>query len=938
MIPTATYRIQFTPTFGFDECRKILGYLSRLGVSHIYASPIFQARPGSDHGYDVCDHNAINPELGGEEALAELTRARKRRKLGWIQDIVPNHRAVFGGNRTLVDLLENGSRSRYFNFFDIDWNHPIESLRGRMLAPFLGDLFAHTLENGEITIGLDEDGFYVRYYELRLPLSLDSYADILSLNLRELKRRLGEDHPEYVKLLGLIYSVRSLGAAEIEEEYYEQISFIKRLLFEMAKPSKPVGRHVNDNLAIINGEKPRDEERPYDLLAELLAKQHFRLSFWKVASEELNYRRFFSINDLICLRVEDVDVFDHTHEMVLEKTAEGEFDGLRIDHVDGLYDPTGYLRRLRERAPNALLYVEKILCREGGEDEHLPGFWPIQGSTGYEFMNAACGLLTDPGGEEPFESFYREFTGLKQSLDDLAVDKKRVIVRRHMTGDVDNLARHVNAVASRDLRGFDITMNATREAIAEVLCRFPVYRTYASGEVFRPADMTYIRQAINSARRAKPDLRHEFDFLERFLLLRYDDRLDEESRREWIHFVMRFQQYSGPLMAKGHEDTLLYVYNRLLSSNEVGGSPENFARRPDDFAVFVRDRAEHWPRGMNATASHDNKRGEDARMRLAALSQLPEQWRQAALAMREAAAPLKGKAGGRRAPDGNDEYLVYQCLLSHWPWDKEEREGFADRLEAYLVKAIREAKEHSGWLTPDEDYERAMVEFARELLDAKKGKAFREIFEPLWERVSRAGAILSLSQTMLKAVCPGLPDVYQGCELWDFSFVDPDNRRPVDYGLRSRLLTELDKAEKEDREGLLAELLESPEDGRVKLFVLSRLLRLRAEMPDLFERGGFEPLILEGQQAGCAYGFARTGEGGTAVALLPRLFASAAGETRLPVGAFWGDTRVADMSEAADLEVPLRDIFTSREFSPSSSLYLSEALKEFPLALLVPAQ
>lgn len=926
-VPLSTYRIQLRPGFGFSPCREILPYLADLGVSHVYASPIFKARAGSTHGYDVCDHQTLNPELGTPEEFEQLMARCRELGLGWIQDIVPNHMAVSGENGMLVDLLENGDSSRYYTYFDIDWNHPYKSMAGRMLAPFLGEYYSQALENGKLQLKFDANGFSINYYGIKFPLRIDSYAKILTYNMTALRDKLGRDNPDYVRLLGILYNIKGLTGEKRESERYDQLYFIKHLLFEMYQSSQPMHEFIDSNIKICNGLDESVQGDRFALLDDLLAEQFFRLSFWKVAGEEINYRRFFSINDLISLRVEDEAVFNHTHKLILERLHDQSFSGLRVDHIDGLYDPTSYLQRLRGHAAEAYIVVEKILMRH----EHLPAFWPVQGTTGYDFLNLICGLFVDERQEAAFQRIYTAFTGMKQSLDDILADKKRNIIGRHMAGDVDNMARLVKTVSSMDRQGIDITMLALKQAITELLVQFPVYRTYISREAFRPADLSYIRAAIRTTRRAKPELAFELDFLERFLLLEFGESMEPTGKTEWTHFVMRFQQVTGPLLAKAMEDSTFYVMNRLLCLNEVGGDPGHFGISGEGWHEAVQKRMGPWPATMNATATHDTKRGEDARMRLAALSELPEAWREALKAFGKSAGGRKRRVGSRLVPDRNEEYFLYQTLLANKPFSEQETATFGQRLDAYLVKAMREAKEHSNWLSPDEQAERAYCDFAGSLLKEGPKNVFLQDFQPLWKRVARLGMVNSLSQALLRITAPGLPDFFQGTELWDFSMVDPDNRRPVDFALRQKMLKELGSAYESDRKKLLHDLVDRAEDGRIKLFLIWKALAARKDKAELFQKGEYRALGFEGTHPEMAFGFARALGEEAALAVVPRLFAKAAGEeARFPLGAFWEETALRPPGEAS-----FADVFTGREFPAGEAMYLRDVFRDLPFALLV---
>lgn len=926
-VPLSTYRIQLRPGFGFIQCREVLPYLAALGISHVYASPIFKARPGSEHGYDVCDHQALNPELGTIEEFEQLMAKCKELGLGWIQDIVPNHMAVSGDNCILVDVLENGNLSKYINYFDIEWDHPYKSMTGRMLAPFLGGYYSQALEKGEIQLKFNEDGFSVNYYDIKFPLRIDSYVKILTHNTAALGDKIGQDNPDYLKMLGILYNIKGLTGEKRESEHYGQLHLIKYLLFELYKTSQPLHEFIDKNIEIFNGKDDSVQGDKFSLLDDLLNEQFFRLSFWKVAGEEINYRRFFSINDLISLRVEDEAVFDHTHKLILEYTRSHLFSGLRIDHIDGLYDPTSYLQRLRAHAADAYITVEKILMWQ----EPLPTFWPIQGTTGYDFMNLACDLFVHSDNMATFQRLYASFTRMKKSLGEILEEKKRNMIQHYMAGDVDNLARLVKTVSSQDRRATDITMQALKQALTELLVQFPIYRTYISREAFRSDDLSYIRDAIRSTRRVNPELNFELDFLERFLLLEFGENVEATRKREWTHFVMRFQQVTGPLLAKAMEDSTFYVMNRLLCLNEVGGDPGRFGISGKDWHAAIQKRMGEWPDTINATATHDAKRGEDARMRLAALSELPELWWEALKAFDKAARGKKQRVGSRLVPDRNEEYFLYQTLLAHMPFTDQETVTFGQRLLPYLVKAMREAKEHSNWLSPDAQSEQVYCAFADRLLKPGPKDHFLKIFHVLWKRVARLGMVNSLSQTLLKITAPGLPDFYQGTELWDFSMVDPDNRRPVDFIQRQKILKDISAAYTSDRKNLLRELMEKPEDGRIKLFLTWKGLGTRRDKPELFRKGQYHPLEFTGTRSEMAFGFVRALGDDTALAIVPRLFAKAAGnEAQYPVGVFWNDTNLS--LPGAGLFI---DVFTGREFPAGILTYLKDIFKDLPFALLV---
>jgi (1->4)-alpha-D-glucan 1-alpha-D-glucosylmutase len=916
-IPSATYRIQLNHTFGFRDLSRIIPYLAELGISHVYASPIFKAKKGSLHGYDVVDPNQLNPELGSEADFLELTNRIEEHGMGWLQDIVPNHMAFDHENSLLMDVLENGQNSKYFDFFDIEWGHTYVSMKGRLLAPFLGRFYGQTLEQGEISVHYGAGGFFVKYYDLFFPLKMESYVHVLTHRLDILQKQLGRDHPDFIKLLGILYMLKGLPSRR-QEEGYDQIAFIKRTLWELYTGNRTIQEFIRENMGQFNG-----ENGDYGLLNDLLSDQLFRLSFWKVAGEEINYRRFFSINDLICLKAENPDVFHQTHALILDLVDKGKFTGLRIDHIDGLYDPTAYLRRVREKAGEAYVVVEKIL----GLEEDIPLSWPVQGTTGYDFMAWLNGLFCKKENEKALSRLYAKFAGFKTPYDELVEEKKRLILERHMTGDVDNLSHILKALSSRDRYGSDITLHGLKRALIETMASFPVYRTYVSQEEVRPEDRATIRDAVERAKQKNPGLMHELDFVGRFLLLEGVEDLSEDEKAERLGFIMRFQQFTGPLMAKGFEDTLLYVYNRLLSLNEVGGNPNRFAISRDEFHRFGERRRNQWPHTMNATSTHDTKRGEDVRARINVLSEMPGEWDRALKTWNKINKKKKRRLRRSEVPDRNDEYFFYQTVIGTYPFDEKEHAGFVERIKAYTIKAVREAKVHTAWLKPDMAYEEAFTAFVEETLN---DSSFLEHFVPFQKKVAHYGLFNALSMALTKMTYPGIPDFYQGTELWDLNLVDPDNRRPVDFQKRERHLREIREKRASD---LVGELLSKKEDGRVKLFLIHKVLGARNRHRELFQRGSYMPLDIVGAYRDHVMAFARNLDETWALTVAPRFLTGLIEEPELPLGKkVWGDTAVV-LSPRAPTR--WRDVVTDQVIEGGDSLLLGDALKTFPAALLL---
>ena len=926
-VPAATYRLQFTPAFGFKQAGEILSYLHDLGISDIYASPIFHARSGSLHGYDVVDPNTLNPELGSVADFERLVEEARRLDLGWLQDIVPNHMAYDSQNRLLMDVLENGTASPYSDFFDINWNHPYDSMKGKILAPFLGRFYGECLEDGEITLHYDERGLNVRYYSLVLPVNIEAYSDVLTDDLPALRRRLGAGHLDYIKLLGVFYTLKNIAAKEESAERADQILFVKKILWELYSSNEEIKRHVDATLTKFNGAKGQPET--FNALDRLLGQQWYRLSFWKVAAEELDYRRFFNINELISLRVEDEKVYRHTHALLGRLAREGKLTGLRVDHIDGLYDPVNYLKWLRRDHPEAYITVEKVLSLE----EELPAPWPVQGTTGYDFLNYLNGVFCSREHERQFAQIYRRFTGIAASSAALMVEKKRLIIGKYMAGDIEGLAFLLKSVSSRDRHAADVTLYGLKRALVEVLAYFPVYRSYVNREQCSAEDRQWLSTAVARAKAANAGLLLELDFIERFLLIDLADNHSEEERSEWVNFVMRFQQLSGPLMAKGFEDTTLYVYNRLLSLNEVGGDPDHFGVPVDEFHDFNRRRGERWPHSMNATETHDTKRGEDARARINVLSELPQEWERQLKSWSEINRAQKALIKGVEAPDRNDEYFLYQSLIGAFPAGSAPDAHFLDRLKSFLVKAVREAKVHTEWLKPDLAYEEAFVNFAEAILAPSATNRFLAEFVPFVNNIAYCGMFNSLGQTLLKVAAPGVPDIYQGTELWDLSFVDPDNRRAVDFSERRGLLAAMKLAELGGGSSFLQDLLSGWQDGRIKLHLMHKLLAFRRAHPEIFAAGHYLPLKASGPMSEKICAFARRMDRAWIVAIAPRLIGEMVFQGKVPLGEFWGSS-AAVVPAGAPRE--WCNLVTGEiiELSPENLLPLSGVFKYLPVALL----
>jgi len=974
--PTSTYRIQFNQDFRFQNAKDIADYLHALGITDIYSSPYFKARSGSTHGYDVTDPTSLNPELGSEEDFGSFTNRLKEYDMGLIMDVVPNHMGVaVGENVWWTDVLENGHSSPYARYFDIDW-HPVrEGLEGKVLLPMLGGQYGDVLEGGDLRLAFKSGAFFVSYYEHHFPLDPSTYAMILDPCAQGLVESLGESDAAYLELMSVVTAIRNLPSRDESDperiaERMREKEVIKRRLQSLFEDSQDFRVQLQEALHLLNGIP--GEPKSFDALDALLNAQPYRLSFWQVATEEINYRRFFDINDLAAIHTEDPAVFGHAHGMLLRHVAEGKITGLRIDHPDGLHDPRAYFTRLQEEcfvhlcaglagtditdsasmeelrvmwqeicadspSHNMPFYIvgEKILM----ESERLPDDWPIYGTTGYSFMNSSGGVLVNSLNARVFDAVYTRFVREKQNFAQMAYEKKRLILETSMAGETNVLGHQLNRISEGHRRYRDFTLNSLTDAIIETIACFPVYRTYFSVDEVPERDIRYVENAINRARRFRQDIAPSvFDFLRDVLTLRYPDWADEGYRALWLEFAMKFQQMTGPVMAKGIEDTVFYCYNRLISLNEVGGHPSTFGLRTEAFHGQNIERSKRWPLTMVATSTHDAKRSEDVRARLHVLSELPYEWREQLKQWSGIARKFKVSLHGKRVPDRPDEYLLYQTLLGAWPHGDagpEEMAEFNERIKQYMLKAARESKRNTNWINPDTDYEAALLKFTERLIGSP---VFKERFIPFQRKLSFYGMFNSLAMTLLKVTVPGVSDFYQGTELWSLTLVDPDNRSPVDYDLRRRMLEELDRREAQDGQlELVRDLLTNPEDGRIKLYVASRALRIRRENRELFESGEYLPVYAQGTFDRNIVAFERRREGRSFLCVLPRLLTSIVEPGIIPVGRVWDDTVLPFGTENEVRR--FRDVFTGRELMTTDhegvqALAAASIFESFPLGLL----
>lgn len=990
--PRATYRLQFHAGFPLDAAVPLTAYLDDLGISDLYASPLLTARAGSPHGYDITDHSAISPDLGGEEAFRRLSEALRHHGLGLLLDVVPNHMGIGDlRNSWWTDVLENGPASIYAAYFDIDWSPVPPELQHKVLLPVLGDQYGNVLERGELRLRYADGAFFLDYWDHTFPVAPRSYSLLLAYRLEELIAELGPAHDDVVELQSILTAIsylpcRTETAPDKVLERNREKEVIKRRLHSLCERSPAVRAAIAATITHFNG-IPGDP-RSFDRLDELIANQSYRLAFWRVAAEEINYRRFFDINDLAAIRVELPEVLQATHQFILRLLAEGHASGLRIDHPDGLWNPAHYFRQLQtsylayraathlgiaESGPNGLVlpedlasevqaWIEQRFAATGAGPVHwplyvvaekilsagetLPEDWAIAGTTGYDFLNEVNGIFVDQASRRELDRLYADVVGPQPPFANLVNAKKKEIMLISLASEVNTLSHLLDRLTEANRRYRDFTLNSLTFAIREVLAALPVYRTYISGPgSVTPWDERFVEAAVREARRRNPRTAQAiFDFLRDTLLLRNLDSFAPEAQNEVVRFVMKFQQLSGPVMAKGVEDTAFYVYNRLVSLNEVGGHPEHFGTTVDALHHHASERSRRWPGSLLATSTHDTKRSEDVRARINVLSELPREWRRAVAAWSRLNAARKTNVDGEALPSRNDEYLLYQTLVGAWPFEEAgptpaELSAFCERILQYMEKATREAKVHTSWINPNEQYDEAVRRFVAGILDPRRSARFLEQLGSFSRRVAYFGRFNSLSQTLIKLTAPGVPDLYQGCELWDLSLVDPDNRRPVDYGLRARLLGELrTRIAGGDLAGLATELLEHATDGRIKLYLTHRALGLRRERPALFAEGVYLPLGAAGERAEHVVAFARRHGADEALTVAPRLaLRLAGGEERPPVGALWGNTWLP--LPHVDRGEHYRDRFTGAnlvvgEHDGEPGLPLAELLAHFPVALL----
>jgi (1->4)-alpha-D-glucan 1-alpha-D-glucosylmutase len=959
-IPCSTYRLQLNRFLTFAQATALLDYLQDLGITDCYTSPFLMAHPGSLHGYDVTDPTRFNPEIGTDQEFQQFAGQLKRHGMGLIVDVVPNHMCITHPSNTWWwDVLENGPSSPFSRYFDVDWNPPRTELTNKVLLPFLPDQFGRSLENQQLVLAYEAGALLVDCQGTPFPLAPRSWALVLDQMLQTMREHLGTSHDQVLELESILTAISYLPARDetdpqrIHERQREK-EIVKRRLAALVDSSQIAHAALDTALHAVNGRK--GDPHSFDLLERLLADQAYRFSYWRVAADEINYRRFFDINELAAIRVEDPEVFSAVHALVFDLVRKGYVSGMRIDHPDGLFDPQKYFEDVQKQVPVSgdspeglhqpagprrfFLMAEKILI--GNED--LRPSWPIEGTTGYGFLNLLNGLFIDSSKKRALLRLYRQFSGWSQSYGDLVYECKRLALDVSMASELIVLARRLDWISEQHRRSRDFTLESLRDALREVIACFPVYRTYIGEHSLRPdeADQGHIRLAIAAAKRRNPAVSESvFDFIRSVLLLEDPDGISNTERSERRLFVMRFQQLTAPVMAKGVEDTAFYRYCPLLSLNEVGGAPDLFGVSPARFHVKNADRRESWRNALLATSTHDNKRSEDVRARINVLSEIPTEWYRAIRSWQRLNRDKKILVAGDRVPDATEEYFLYQALIGAWPMspmNNEEYGEFVGRIHTHMEKALREAKIHTSWVSPKAEYEHAFRGFLTAIMDRSRNNQFLAGFLPFQARIARLGIFNSLCQTLLKIASPGVPDFYQGTEVWNFSLTDPDNRRPVNYDHLRRLLENLRSLETADAPSLVSQLMQSAEDGRIKLYLTRAALRFRREERDLFARGSYSPLRAIGEKHRHIVAFSRSLPNRTAVAIVGRFFARLGADVRTPVGKeTWSNTGVVLRKQGGARDY--RELLTGRAIAAEERdgnlvLPVWQVFSHLPVALL----
>ncbi|MBN1688307.1 MAG: malto-oligosyltrehalose synthase [Candidatus Omnitrophica bacterium] len=988
--PVNVYHLMVNSQFQFKQAQAVIPYLKSLGIDTLYLSPFFQAVPGSLHGYNCTDPNQINSEIGTVEEFYRFSETLKQHGMHLVADVVPNHMGISGnGNSWWLDVLENGPSSVYAPFFDIDWDPEKKELKDKVLLPVLGDHYGKILEEGEIRLEFNSREFKLRYWDHLFPVAPGTYPQVLEYGTQELQDSLGTEDKDYLEYLSVITAFRNLPARTTQhpekiDERNREKEIAKDRLENLVNKSEAVRNFLEGRVRLFNGEK--GHPRSFDLLDELVNVQPYRLAHWRVASEEINYRRFFDINELAAIRIEDSRVFNTHHRLLFELVHDGKIQGLRIDHPDGLYDPPVYFQKLQrtflwkalekeyeriyqkellkdsEEAKVLDHYLERVLHEKKmleakplyvvaekilDRKESLPKDWNIHGTVGYEYLNALNGVFVDRENAQKFQEIYEEFSGLKIDFDQLVYEKKKFFALVHMSSEINTLAHRLDQISETDRRYRDFTRNHLAVAIREVIACFPVYRTYISPDVTQISerDEKYIHIAIEKAKRKTPALSNAlYDFLRDVLILKIVPEMFSDEERMYRDFVLRFQQLTGPVMAKGLEDTCFYIYNRLISLNEVGGDPLHFGMSAGDFHRQNQERQRKWPESFITSSTHDTKRSEDVRMRINVLSEIPEEWKATLTKWAVTNEKHKTKIGGSLEPDRNVEYFIYQTLVGVWPIEgvcPEAEEAFKERIWIYMEKALREAKGKTNWINSNTEYEEAVKKFVYGILGRGEGNFFLEVFLPFQQRISMAGMLGLLSALCLKFGSPGAIDTFQGTESWNLRLVDPDNRYPVDFGGCEAKLNQIlaSMSSSASREEALGAFLSKWEDHGIKLWLLREGLGLRRKMAELLIEGDYLPLKISGKKDKHIVAYLRRMKGQCVIFAAMRFFMEALteGGALTPHREWWQDTVLVlpqDISENCLEDYLLQKEIPIHTEGDEKVIRAGELFSRLPLSIL----
>jgi (1->4)-alpha-D-glucan 1-alpha-D-glucosylmutase len=940
--PAATYRLQLNRSFRLSEATGLLDYFAALGITDIYASPILTSRKGSQHGYDVTDPAQIDPDVGSPQEFSQFQEELVRRGMRLILDIVPNHMAASSENRWWMDVLENGAESRFAPNFDIDWHPHSRNLDGKVLLPVLGRPIGEVLDQRELRLVFQNGRFFVRYFDSTFPLAPSTYHRLLNHRVDELRNSLSEDSAAFQEYSGIVaalsLSESTRTASETEAERRVRLDATRERLQELVSGNAEIAKFIDKNISTFNG--AANDPASLCALEHLLGEQKYRLAYWMDPNEAINYRRFFAISDLVGVRVEDSAVFEVTHDEIFRLSTGPAIRGFRVDHIDGLRDPLTYLKRLEEKQlslssepGSSYILVEKILS----ERESLPADWPVRGTTGYDYLNQANGPFVFPPGAVRLRNVYFEFVGRETNYADVVYEEKKLVMNSLLRVEMRSLGRQLFELAADDRYARDLLRQELMDVLMEVTACIPVYRTYIRNLDVPPSAKLVIERAIAQARLRRPRLSAEcFAFLHDVLTLANPAHILSDQRETRLGFVMRWQQFTGPIVAKGVEDTALYVYYPLASLNEVGGNPEpSEAPTREEFFEFIGARQREWPDTLNATSTHDTKRSEDVRARLNVLSEIPEEWAVRLTEWTGENQALKAKLNERMVPDANEEYLIYQSLLGLWPAERSDLPDVGKRLEEYVIKAIREAMVHTQWTEPNIAHEAAIRKFVEGMLEQRNDR-FLCSFSRFQQQIAYAGMLNGLGQTLLKIACPGVPDFYQGSELWQYRLVDPDNRQTIDFELRRRNLERVTERTREDPAGIAGWLLAHWPNGWIKLYVTWMALGCRRRQSRLFRDGEFLPIEVTGDQSLHLLSFLRRHGHDEALVIIPRW--------TLQIPPASDESAYAKFWEGTTLRLPpsspslWRNLFTTEtvrvDGERSGTLPVGGLLKNFPLALL----